>query len=75
MLGVAIGEDVTEFINAQKKFDEEVKNLEAIQGEVLLGKCRGNLTLNLVDHYACDERMLYSKDSSAYTDVIETVAP
>ena len=74
VLGVAIGEDVTEFINAQKKFDEEVKNLEAIQGEVLLGKCRGNLTLNLVDHYVCDERMLYSKDSSAYTDVIETVA-
>ncbi|GAA0266446.1 hypothetical protein GCM10008922_26900 [Faecalicatena contorta] len=74
LIGVALGEDITEFVLAKRKFDEEMKNLEAIQSNSLLGKCRANVSKDLVDNYTCDSRMIYSNESNSYSDAIEIVA-
>lgn len=74
VLGAAIGEDITEFMNAQKKFDEEVKKLEEIQSDALKGKCKVNVSRNRIEEYLCSDNMIYLTQNKVYSDTVEMIA-
>lgn len=68
VMGVAVGEDVSELVNAQLGYAEELHNQEALQEKNLVGKIRANLTQNKVDYYVPYEEIFTINDILEYFD-------
>ncbi len=74
LIGVAVGEDISEVINAKKRFEEERHYQEVAQNENLLVKVRCNLTQNLIESYIAQKSAGVSYDGVTYEEGIETIA-
>lgn len=67
VLAVAVGEDISELIHSKKKFEEEIKYQEAVQGDNLMAKARLNITQNLVERYVSKENVRVSIEGDTYS--------
>ena len=66
--------NVTSYKEAEQNFEEEAAYLAGGQENALLGKCRANITQNLVDHYTGIDRLDFNAQASRYSDAVEYVA-
>ncbi len=73
LLGVAIGEDVTELIHSKKRFNDEMRYLEAVQSDNLLAKVRSNLTQNWVESYVAKPGVGISHEGMSYDQSAEAL--
>ncbi|MEG2417315.1 MAG: response regulator [Eubacterium sp.] len=74
VIGVAVGEDITEFMNAKKRFSDEIHFQEqGITGNVLV-KVRSNLTKDRIERYMARDMVGISHDGMTYTVGVEALA-
>lgn len=66
--------NITEFKEAQRKYEREMRFLDEIHGEKLLGKCRANVSKNLVDNYSGNDNLIITDKSYVYCDAVNNIA-
>jgi signal transduction histidine kinase/DNA-binding response OmpR family regulator/PAS domain-containing protein len=66
--------NITEFKEAQNKYEREMHYLEEIHAEKLLGKCRANVSKDIVDNYSGNENLIINDEKTAYFDAVNNIA-
>ena len=74
VIGAAVGEDITEFMTAKKKFNEAMHYQEAAQSDSLLVKVRSNLTKNTVESHIAKDTVGVAQEGMSYTRASEALA-
>lgn len=74
LIGVAIGEDISEFMASKRKFEEELRYQAVAENENLLVKARINVTNNLVESYVGRDDTAVASAGMNYEDTITTVS-
>lgn len=73
LLGVAIGEDISEHMNSKRKFDEELRYQAITESENLLVKARVNLTRNTIESYVARDDTSITQAGMDYSNSVEVL--
>lgn len=71
-IGCAV--DITSMKNLQIRYQAEMAYLAAAQGTNLLGKCRANLSLDILDNYSGTEALQISHNTQVYSVFVKALA-
>ena len=74
LMAYAAYTDVTLQKQAEQAMAAEMQYLSEASGNGLMGRCRVNVTKNLVDNYTSDGRLLITSDNPKYSDAVHYVA-
>ncbi|MDD2980620.1 MAG: response regulator [Hespellia sp.] len=66
--------DITLRKQAEQAIETAMAYLNEAQDKNLLGKCRANVTKNIIDNYSGDGRLLIAADDPLYSNTVEYVA-
>lgn len=73
MLGIATGEDMTEFVRIRKSYQAEMRYLDDAQNDNLLVKSRINLTRNLVESYEAEDGVGVSAPGMNFQESVDAL--